>query len=660
MQTKNSAYLDNKLKQLKELVLNKPSGYEIGEMSRASAANFPSSQKYVPTYTEKETLYSNYKPSGKVAFQAPTDSNMFSYNLGSPVGPSNGDRNNIYQGSKLQVSMTPNQNVHIETRRPHSTQIIENLKNSEANFNGIRAYPTFTQTQAQTVSANGMINPMEPKVKTVHASNTKSFIQQETSPFELRSTNFQMPQTNFGTDLSFRGQPTTNLKQTEFSIPGLRTTTMAQTQAYFPSERFVSTDVQDPRVLETLNQTTFIERNENKILSEMQNKISAHLEKNGKVGEEIMGLRRGLDVERARLMQLDEQLKDEFKHIKMSEAETVSGAQNLDAKLSEIIEKTAQDDEKHTRMRADLEKIQVENEMLRGELKRLGEITSEKILDLENNINSVARMKEFELENFNMEKDKVGNSADFVIEQMKVHFNDRSAKIEDQMRKIQLDKDKLATDLRGITDELKQYNFNADQKINNIMNQVIQEEQEKHQIEVKEIEGKLRTEEEEIARLNRRTQDLINKLQTTEREGKNRLMSKKNENTRLKEDLSNYEQNYNKLLIQVSNETRDYEKKKEMVELLKEDFDEVHNKSQMLDQRYEEEMNNIQAGHEETLQDIDANYNALRDREQKLMQEIRNEKDRIFELQKRHTELIDEVKRNFDATLSNQFPDKGK
>lgn len=659
MQTKNSAYLDNKLKQLKELVLNKPSGYEIGDMSRASAAAFPSSQKYVPTYNEKDTLYSNYKPPSKVAFQAPTDSNLFSYNIGSPLGTATVDRN-IYQAPKLQVSVTPNQNAHYEARRPHSTQIIENLKNSEANFNGIRAYPTIAQTQAQGVSANGIINPMEPKVKTVHASNTKSFIQQETSPFELRSTNFQMPQANFGTDLSFRGQPATHLKQTEFSIPGLRTTTMAQTQAYFPSERFVSTDVQDPRVLESLNQTTFIERNENKILSEMQAKISTQLEKNSKIGEEIMGLRRALDMERSRLMQLDEQLKDEFKHIKLSEAETVTGAQNLDSKLTEIIEKTAQDDDRHTRMRADLEKIQVENEMLRGELKRLGEITSEKILDLENNINSVARMKEFEIENFNMEKDKVGNSADFVIEQMKVHFNDRSAKIEEQMRKIQLDKDKLATDLRGITDELKQYNFNADQKINTIMNQVIQEEQEKHQVEVKEIEGKLRSEEDEIARLNRRTQDLITKLQTTEREGKNRLMSKKNENTRLKEDLSNYEQNYNKLLIQVSNETRDYEKKKEMVELLKEDYDEVHNKSQMLDQRYEEEMNNIQAGHEETLQDIEANYNALRDREQKLLQEIRNEKDRIFDLQKRHNELIDEVKRNFDATLSHQFPDKGK
>ena len=293
--------------------------------------------------------------------------------------------------------------------------------------------------------------------------------------------------------------------------------------------------------------------------------------------------------------------------------------------------------------------------MLRGELKRLGEITSEKILDLENNINSVARMKDFELENFNMEKEKVGNSAEFVIEQMKVHFNERTAKIEEHTRKIQLDKDKLATDLRTVTEELKVFNFNADQKINNTMNLVIQEESEKHQAEVKEIENKVRIEEDEIARINRRNQELLNKLQTMERDGKNRIMSRKNENTRLKEDLNNFEQNYNKLLIQVSNENREYEKKKDLIEMLKDDHEEVHNKSQMLDQRYDEEMHNIQAGHEDNLQDLERDYGVMREREQRLVQAIRDESDRLFDLQKRHGEIIEEIQRNFNVTLENQF-----
>lgn len=48
----------------------------------------------------------------------------------------------------------------------------------------------------------------------------------------------------------------------------------------------------------------------------------------------------------------------------------------------------------------DLSNIKRENDLLKNELKRLGEVTSEKILDLENNINSIGRMKEFQKENY--------------------------------------------------------------------------------------------------------------------------------------------------------------------------------------------------------------------------------------------------------------------
>jgi len=77
--------------------------------------------------------------------------------------------------------------------------------------------------------------------------------------------------------------------------------------------------------------------------------------------------------------------------------------------------------------------------MLKNELKRLGEMTSEKILDTENGINSIARMKEFENDNFEMEKEKVSNTREFVIEQMKAHFTERSAKIDGQAKHIQLE-----------------------------------------------------------------------------------------------------------------------------------------------------------------------------------------------------------------------------
>lgn len=36
-------------------------------------------------------------------------------------------------------------------------------------------------------------------------------------------------------------------------------------------------------------------------------------------------------------------------------------------------------------------------------------MTSEKILDLENNINSITRMRDLEIDNFEMEKEKILN-----------------------------------------------------------------------------------------------------------------------------------------------------------------------------------------------------------------------------------------------------------
>lgn len=649
MISRESDYLNNKLKQLKNSVLNK-NATENGDHSKL--AGFAASQKYVPTYDEKDAIYANIKAPGKVQFQGPTDSNLFAYNVGSPVAASKVERN-AYFNSKIQGSMTPS--AVFESKRPHSHQIIDNLKTSEANISSTRAYPGTVYGQA--ANSSGIINPMEPRVKVIHASNSKSFIQAETPAFDFRPSNFQAPPVSIGTEYSFRGGPATVLRQTDYVPPGLRTTTLTQT--HFPSERLLAAEP-EPEILRNLNQASFIEKHEGKILNEMQQKIANQIAKNNKLGEEIMGLRRQLEAEKGRLFQLDEAMKQEFRHAKATEAESVASHQALENKLHECTDRIAQDNDRHAQMRTELEKIQVENDMLRGELKRLGEITSEKILDLENNINSVARMKEFEVERFVMEKDKANNSADFVIEQMKVHFNDRSGKIEEQVRKIQADSDRLAVDLKAVTDELKSFNFNADQKINNIMNIVIQEEQEKHQAEARDIEGRLRAEEEEIARLNRRNQDILTKLQATERDGKNRLMARKNENTRLKEDLSNFEQNLNKLLIQVSNENREYEKKKEMVELAKEDYDEVHNKSQMLDHRYEEEMANIQAGHEETLQELDREFSSLREREQRLLQAIQQENEKINAIHKRHNDLIEDVQRNFNATLQSQFAGVGK
>ena len=653
MATKDSEYLTNRLNELKKDYRNKAAPSQNGNHSQHPPFNH--SQPQVPNYDERDVLYSNFKAPSKVTFEGPTDSNLFAYNAGSPVATSKIDRT-LYATSKIQTQKAPS--ILIDSKRPRSTQVYETMKVSDSSFNGIRAYPSSNIGQAS--HASGIINPMEPRAKVIHASNSKSFVQNDSNPFDYRPSNFQVPPVTVNTEYSFRGGPTPTLRQTDYAPSGLRGTILTHTQTHFPSDRNIGAEPGEPDVLRNLNQASFMEKHEVKILDEMHQKLSNQIAKNNKLGDEILQLRRQMDGEKGRVVHLDEQLKQEFRHAKATEAETIDAFQKREHQLADLTDQIAHNNDRHTHMRGELEKIQVENDMLRGELKRLGEITSEKILDLENNINSVARMKEFEVEKFVMEKEKANNSAEFVIEQMKVHFNDRSGKIEEQVRKIQVEMDRTSAELKVISDELRGFNFTADQKINSIMNMVIQEEQEKHRNEAREIEVKLTTEEEEIGRLNRRNTDLLNKLQATERDGKNRIMAKKNENTRLKEDLSSFETNYNKLLIQVANENREYEKKKDMVELAKSDYEEVHNKSQMLDHRYEEEMHNIQAGQEETLQELEQQFGNLRERENRLNQEIRNESERIFALQKRHNDLIENVQRNFNATLESQFAGVGK
>lgn len=90
-------------------------------------------------------------------------------------------------------------------------------------------------------------------------------------------------------------------------------------------------------------------------------------------------------------------------------------------------------------MKKEFERAKHDNEILKNELKRLGEMTSEKILDLENNINSIARMKEFENDNFEMEKEKIGNTSEFVVEQMKAHYADKAQKIDENSKKMQIE-----------------------------------------------------------------------------------------------------------------------------------------------------------------------------------------------------------------------------
>lgn len=645
MITKDSDYLNNKLRQLKTQVLSKQQ-IDVPTISNPSQQIY--SQKYISTVDQKGSAFIDSKPQVKFYTPSQTD-NIHSYQ------PTTLKQTfDVPNYANPQLSSTIGPSVFIDAKRPLSNQVIDGLRANEISFGGNRQQYANNGVSVVLNDGKSSFANMEPKVRTVHASNSKSFVNQEpTYDFIKTDQSFGMsyikPDFQVNQQSTYRPGPQV-IKQSEYAPVRVNSVNPSNLD-----RSYVQQPIPDAEFLKNLKDSSFPEKYEGKLASELQQKLSTQMEKNNRLGDEIMNLRRAAEQEKQRLVQMDEQYKEEYKHAKITEADTLNAINNLDQHHNEIHQTLSTEDQKNGHMKGNYDKIQAENEMLRGELKKLGEMTSEKILDLENNINSVARIKDLEVESFSMEKEKLANTAEFVIEQMKVHYNDRSSKIEEQLRKLGMERDKLASDLKAVTDEIKMYNVNADQKINTVMNNVIQEEQEKHQIEVRDIEAKIRFEEDEIGKINRKNQELINKFHIMERDGKNRLMSKKNENTRLKEDFNNFEQNLNKMILQLVNLNKEYDKKKEMLDMMKDDHDDFQNKSQMADQRVQDEIHNIHDGHEEQIRELDREYLMARDREQKLLQAIRDENDRLFDSQKKHAEIIDEIQTGFNQTLQNQF-----
>lgn len=126
--------------------------------------------------------------------------------------------------------------------------------------------------------------------------------------------------------------------------------------------------------------------------------------------------------------------------------------------MGEATGKIREEEDKTSRLRTAFDQFRRENEMLRSELKRLGDLTGDKILELENTMNSVARMKEFEAENFEMERNNIANTSEFVLEQMRVKFGERNARMDDQLQRAFSEREKLELEGRTLLEQLRGFN----------------------------------------------------------------------------------------------------------------------------------------------------------------------------------------------------------
>ncbi len=385
---------------------------------------------------------------------------------------------------------------------------------------------------------------------------------------------------------------------------------------------------------------------------DLNNKLKNISSEVNHLNHENKNLSNNLENEKRKIQDMDRICREELKVQKIKDQETVKNWEKLEEANQEFIYYLKNQEEKKTEQLIDLDKIKHENNMLKNELKRLGELTSEKILDLENNINQIGRMKEFEKDNYDMEKEKIQNSSEFVIEQMKTQFGERSKQIDENMRKVDLEKQKLIAELKNIQDELRSFNINADHKIRNVMNLIVDEESNKQREEVKIIEDKIRAEEHEISSLNKQNQDIIQNFQSVERDFKSRLINSRNLNTRYKEEYTNLEDQNNKLIIRANGENKEISDKATRVLRLENELADIREKASILGQNYHEELDSLDEAHREAVDELNNEFSNAMNEEKRLIEEIKSRNDRIFELQKSHSEMIDNLQSQLNKTLN--------
>lgn len=126
-----------------------------------------------------------------------------------------------------------------------------------------------------------------------------------------------------------------------------------------------------------------------------------------------------MEREKQKLAELDGALAEELRRAKEGERTRVGEFERVEEQKTTMAREIAEQEERRHELGGHLDGLIRENEMLKGELKRFGELTSEKVLELENGINNVARMREYEKENSSMEREKVQNHCEFVLEQIR-------------------------------------------------------------------------------------------------------------------------------------------------------------------------------------------------------------------------------------------------
>ena len=402
------------------------------------------------------------------------------------------------------------------------------------------------------------------------------------------------------------------------------------------------------------------DKHEDTLIKELSAKLINHLETNEKLSEEVIKLKENLESEKVKTQQLEEELRIELTETKMSENETLNEFAEMERKLAEVNARLREEDELNVRLRSDMEHFSSENSHLRGEMKRLGDLTAAKIVELENQINNAARMKQYEIESFEMERKYVQNTCDTVIEQLKLKFSQRGEQVEKQMIVLESEKERLLHEGKTYLDILRGFNAHADELIEQEIIKMKKEQGDRNDSQLLEITSKIEFHEDELVNQQRKVQELFSRLQMEERNGKTRILNKKTESVRQKEELATLEQQFNKLLVSLNAEERDNEKKSGQIARLEFEAKDLDSKIRSIETSYEKEMKNIQEAHALDLKDLDGHLSNAISEENDIKNQIIRINEEITNFQKKHQLAIESIQKDLSNTLMNAIPPKNE
>lgn len=542
-----------------------------------------------------------------------------------------------------------------EVRRPRSQEIIEDMRTSYMNrmapvvdrppefaapvFSGppLDAHQKATTAAFPSFPSHVLSKSTEP-IRSVHAKNPLNGL------LTPNATSFYQSPDNSALGYDPRPRPeapkSTQLGESTVASSTEKFGLTLPIKSVPVTTQYISTNsdpthVRDPtNLLESINlqKQSASDAATLQFIEQTNRRIIDIINRNNQLVQDIADLKKQLAKEKEVTLTTNTQLQAELKHVMAAEDELVRHMNSVQGDLQAHSRRRIDIGGQSTELTQQYERLLHQNEVLRGDLKRMGELSASKILDLENGINSIARMRVLEVENHSMEKEKLTNHADFVCEQIRVQFNERSGDIDAEIELHGKQKARIDADLKSLQADLAGFNQTADQRINNEMTIAIQRETDRQERERQAIQNQVDEEEHAVRELNQLLEAGVQKMGRLEADARNRLGSKRADNLRLREQLQNDEAAYKRCLLQLTNERNNYERKGDEIYHAKEELQEVAGRVALLNSRLDAEVNGLTRDGQQQSKAMEEQILRLEERERELVRAITAEKERIAQL----------------------------